>query len=248
MKQKMLAIFLLISLTVIGQTQVRLKNGESVQGNIRSLENGVLTMTVNSKVLTFEQSDISVIYFEKLPDSGSYSLAIYKTPLGADNPSLGSKGMIKGRVLNDNENKPDVGAHIYLRKVDTSNGQRTMTSRYELARMCKQLIGNSNDEEFKSWQDLLKKLDADTQEGFDKLDKATFSDLRDLDHDKNVVKVTADASGHYSIKASPGFYELIAVSKSITGKTISESKGQFYSILMTLSAGKEFQVDTHFGL
>lgn len=247
MKIKLLTIALCVSLCTFGQSQVKLRSGETVEGNIKSFVNGVLTVTFKGNVLTFKQADISAIFFVK-PEPETKVLT--QTTTATPTPPTSTKAELKGVVtyyFNRNYgDKPDVGARIYLRKIDTTNGQRSVIYKYERARTCRALIEYKT--QIESCTKTLKELNADTKEGFEKLNKDVVAELVALDYGKDVMKVTADGSGNYSVNVEPGLYEIIFVSKGRTDLTMAEIMGKIDTEIYQLTAGEHKIIDKRFDL
>lgn len=245
MKYKLLALELLLSTLCFGQSQVKLKSGETVEGNIKSLINDVLTLTFKGNTLTFKQSDIATIYFVKPVQEETKSTVVIATPP--------AKAELKGVVtyyFNKNfGDKPDVGARIYLRKTDTSNGKRSLIHNYDWARLCRSEIGytGASKSEIEHCTKLLKELHADTKEGFDKMNTDVFQELLGLDYKADVKKVTADGNGNYSISLEPGLYEVIFISKGRNDHSLAEIDGKIDVDIIYLSAGEQKVIDERFG-
>ena len=166
MKTTLLMFFLLtfVSKFSFGQSQIFLKNGDKIEGEIKSLVNGVFTVKFKGNNITLKLSDIESIIMDKKASS---------------NTSVNAKAEVKGVVtyyFNKNYgDKPDVGAIVYLRKTDTTNQKRSIFYTYNIVKVCK----NSKNE-FCVKQ--LKQLNADTKEGFDKIDSEAAQEKIKLDN------------------------------------------------------------------
>jgi hypothetical protein len=67
----------------------------------------------------------------------------------------------------------------------------------------------------------------ETAEKFTVLDKRATTAIIKIDEDKTLQK-TVDGIGNYSVNVKPGTYYILIVSKSRTGKSITEVSGQIF--------------------
>ena len=226
-------LFLLISISIFGQHQIRLKSGEKIDGLVKSLSNGVLTVAIKENSLTFKQSDISSIYFEK-------------ENLPSVTPNM--KGNIKGVVtyyFNQNYgDKPDVGAKIYVRKTDSISKKNSVINKFQRVKVCRYLLQmKTNIEDCKK---TLANLGVETDADFDKLNSTILSEFLGMDFNKNIKKITADGNGNYSLSLDPGLYEIIFVSKGRNDLSVAEIEGKISNEFINLKPGDELTVDKRF--
>jgi hypothetical protein len=237
MKLKILSLLMTISLYSLGQHQINLKTGEKIEGEVKSLNTGVLQVAFKGNNISLNQADIESIFFSK--------------PQGSATIGTESKGELKGVVtyyFNQNYgDKPDIGAKIYVRQADTTNGMRSVINQYQRARVCRSLIEYKT--QIESCTKTLQELNADTDEKFSALDSKVSKDMLQLDiFDKSVIKVTADGNGSYSLKLNPGLYELVIVSKGRKGLTVAEALGKIEQKYFRIEAGESKVVDVRFPL
>ncbi len=230
---------LLIPFITFSQNQIKLKSGESIDGNVKSLVNGILTVTIKGNNLTFKQSDVESIFFQKEKA---------QTQLQAVNQA--QKATIKGVItyfFNKNYgDKPDVGAKIYIRKADTLNKKSSDIDLYQRVKVCRSLIKmNSNVEQCKK---TLQDSNIQTDKDFDELNTRVIHDLMNIEFNNSIKKITADGNGNYSTSIEPGLYEVIYISKGRTDLTVAEIQGKIDSNIIDLKAGDEVIKDKRFDM
>ncbi len=229
----------MIPFFAFSQNQIKLKSGENIDGNAISLTNGVLTITIKGNNLTFLQTDIEAIYFdkEKIQAQTLASNSIQKANL---------KGVITYFFNNNFGDKPDVGAKIYIRKTDTTDEKRSYIYNYERAKVCRDLI--KMNEVVESCKKTLKEIGVETDIDFDNLNFKVLDEFREMNNNESVKKVTADGNGNYSISVEPGLYEVIYVSKGRNDLTLAEVNGQIDTKIITLKAGDDITKDNRFNM
>ncbi len=237
MKFKLLMISLLISSFCFAQSTVSLKSGETIEGNIVSLVNGVLKITFKGNTLNFNQSDLKSIEFVKSES---------KPQSGVNTVTGEVKGVVTYYFNKNYGDKPDVGAKIYMRKIDTAGHKNTAIQLYQRATTLKSLIDYKVDVE--KYTKLLEELSGSTKEGYSKLNSDVLTDIFKVERDDSAKKVTADGNGNYSIKAEPGLYEVIFISKGRTSSTMAEISGKLSSKIVTIKSGEVKTLDYRFGL
>lgn len=235
MKIKLFVVGLFLTVLTFGQTQINLKSGEKIEGEVKSLVNGVLTVNFKENNLTLKQSDIESIFFVKQSNS---------TPTSNNKAEL--RGVVTYYFNKNYGDNPDIGARIYLRKTDTTNRKASLIQKYGRAKVCRSLIGYKT--EVESCTRLLKELNADTKEGFDKMNTDMIGELVNLDDSKDVTKVTADGNGNYSVSVEPGLYEIIFISKGRPDMTVAEINGKIDTKVLYLKSGDTKVIDKRFEL
>lgn len=235
----LLALIFAASTRCLSQTLVTLKSGETINGTVTSLLNGVLKVTFKGNVINIKQSDLKSIDFVK---DDAKQVAATKTT--SNNGEL--KGVITYYFNRNYGDKPDIGAKIYVRKTDTTGRKLSPTAKYERAAVLKYLVDNKVDVEKYSSQ--LKEMNGDTKAGFDELSSAVIKDIYSIDRDETAKVVTADGNGSYSVKLSPGLYEVIITSKGRTSLTVAEINGKIATKIVLIKADDVKTIDYRFGL
>lgn len=238
-KAILLALIFAASTRCLSQTLVTLKSGETINGTVTSLLNGVLKVTFKGNVVNIKQSDLKSIDFVK---DDTKQLAATKTTSNSGE----LKGVITYYFNKNYGDKPDVGARIYVRKTDTTGLKRSPTSIYERAAVLKYLVDHKVDVEKYSAQ--LKELNGDTKEGFDALNSAVIKDLYSIDKDESAKIMTADGNGSYSTKLIPGLYEVIMISKGRTSLSVAEIMGKIATKIITIKPDDVKTLDHRFDL
>jgi hypothetical protein len=224
---------------LFSQHEVKLKSGETIKGEVKTLLNGQLTVLFKGNNLNLMLSDIENISFVK----SSQSSASFNS----------DKGELKGVVtyyFNRNiGDKPDVGSTVIIHKTDSINGSKSAIGDYQNAQLYRSLIAlgaKSKDDEYNK---KLKELNADTKEGFKQLDEKSFKEYLGLKNpEKKSLELTVDGSGNYSVKLEPGIYEVVIISKGRSGSTMSELLGKIYRKLVTIKSGEVCTLDNSFGV
>lgn len=234
MKTNLLAFILLtfLSTFAFSQSQITLKNGDKIEGEIKSLLNGILTVKFQANNITLKQADIESIIMDKK-----------SVPVSTINTKATVKGVVTYFFNNNYGDKPDVGAMVYLRKTDSAHQEERVFIKYKVIQVCK----NSKSEFcVKS----LEKYNATTKEGLEAIDKEAFTERLKLDMGENngVIKATVDGNGNYSVNVDPGLYEIIFVSKGRTGMTITEIKGKLESKIIKVKSGETITSDFRFDI
>lgn len=232
-------LFVIIPFCAFSQNQIKLKSGENIDGTVKSLSNGILTVAIKNNNLTFKQSDVEAIYFDKAQQHEQTKSA-----------SLNQKAKLKGVItyfFNKNYgDKPDVGAKIYLKKTDTLDKKRSAIYNYQRANVCRSLIKmNTNVESCKK---TLAEIGANTDKEFEELNSKVIKEFMEMDYDESVKKVTADGNGNYSVSIAPGLYEVIFVSKGRNDLTLAEINGKISSNIIEVIAGDEITKDKRFDI
>lgn len=237
MKIKLIIISLLMSINCLCQTQVNLKSGEKLEGEVKSLIDGIITLNFKGNILTLKQNEIESIFFVKP--------IIDKTIQLSQNEAKGEfRGVVTYFFNNNYGDKPDVGATVYFKKVDTTGNNRSFTYKFTQANYCR------NEKKLSDYCiKLLKEVDADTDSGFKKLNYQTMEEFFKMEiYDKNINKVTVDGSGNYSTKVEPGLYEVFFKSKGRNGLGLAETSGKIASRVYFVKAGEVKNIDIRFGL
>lgn len=232
-------LFFLIPFVAFSQNQVKLKSGENIDGTVKSLTNGVLTVTIKGNNLTFKQADVEAIYFDKAK--------VQEQPqVSNSNQKANLKGVITYYFNKNYGDKPDVGAKIYLKKTDTINKKRSVIYNYQRANVCRSLIKmNANVESCKK---TLTEIGINSDKDFDDLNSKVIKEFMEMDYSDTVKKVTADGNGNYSVSVEPGLYEVIYVSKGRNDLTVAEINGKIDSNIINLKAGDEITKDKRFDM
>ncbi|TCD22008.1 hypothetical protein EZ456_17860 [Pedobacter psychrodurus] len=240
MKLKLIVIVMILSFvtTAFGQTVITLKSGEIIEGNVTSLINGILKISFKGNPINIKQSELKSIDFVKED---------LKTIASNKNLSNGElKGVVTYYFNKNYGDKPDVGAKIYVRKTDTTGRKQSPTAKYERAAVLKYLVDNKVDVEKYSSQ--LKEMNGDTKAGFDELSSAVIKDMYSIERDETAKIVTADGNGSYSVKLSPGLYEVIITSKGRTSLTVAEINGKIATKIISIKSDDVKTIDYRFGL
>jgi len=220
---------------VFSQHEIKLKSGETINGEVKSLLNGQLIVSFKGNNLKLEVSDIESIFFVKSTQSSK--------------DANSDKGELKGVVtyfFNKNfGDRPDIGATVLINRTDSINGNKSLIGVYQIAQSYKSLITLGVISKDKVNIEL-KKLNADTEEGFKKLDFNAWKEL--LEFEAKALKLTVDGSGSYSVKLDAGMYEVIIVSKGRRGYTTTENLGQVYRKLITIKSGEVCNFDKRFDI
>jgi hypothetical protein len=224
--------------TAFGQTVITLKSGEIIEGNVTSLINGILKVSFKENPINIKQSELKSIDFVK---------GELKTIAPNKNISNGElKGVVTYYFNKNYGDKPDVGAKIYVRNTDTTGHKQSPTAKYERAAVLKYLVDNKVDVEKYSSQ--LKEMNGDTKAGFDELSSAVIKDMYSIERDETAKIVTADGNGSYSVKLSPGLYEVIITSKGRTSLTVAEINGKIATKIISIKSDDVKTIDYRFGL
>lgn len=234
-------LFFLIPFVAFSQNQIKLKSGENIDGTVKSLANGILTVTIKGNNLTFKQSDVEAIYFDKEKAKTNEQTQVSNT-----NQKSTLKGVVTYYFNKNYGDKPDVGAKIYLRKVDTINKKNSVIYDYGRAKVCRSLIKMNTSVE--SCKKTLADLGVETEKEFDDLSSKVVKEMLEMDFDKNVKKVTVDGNGNYSINAEPSTYEVIFVSKGRNDLSVAEISGKIKSTKIELKSGEEVTKDIRFDM
>lgn len=240
MKLKLILIGIMMSLGTFsyGQSVITLKTGEIIEGSVTSLINGTLKISFKGNPISIKQSELKSIDFVK---------GDLKSITTSNNISTGElKGVVTYYFNKNYGDKPDVGAKIYVRKTDTAGHKLSPTAKYERAAVLKYLVDNKVDVEKYSSQ--LKEMNGDTKAGFDELSSAVIKDIYSIDRDETARIVTADGNGSYSVKLSPGLYEVIITSKGRTSLTVAEINGKIATKIVSIKADDVKTIDYRFGL
>jgi hypothetical protein len=235
---KLIIIFLsIIPIVCFGQSQVRLKSGESIDCTIKSLNVGVLTVSVKGNNMSFNQNDVEAIYFNK---------ATAQQPIGSTQKAT-IKGVVTYFFNNNYGDKPDVGAKIYIRKIDTTNNKTSIfLNKYQTAKVCRSLMSITGTPD--KYAKELKELGIESEKDFEDLSTNARKYLTQMKFDSNTKSVTADGNGNYTISADAGLYEVVYISKGRQGNTIVDIDGKIDLATVVLKAGDEVVKDIRFSL
>src|SRR3972149_2389822 len=105
---------------VFSQHEIKLKSGETINGEVKSLLNGQLIVSFKGNNLKLEVSDIESIFFVKSTQSSK--------------DANSDKGELKGVVtyfFNKNfGDRPDIGATVLINRTDSINGNKSLIGVY----------------------------------------------------------------------------------------------------------------------
>ncbi len=94
---------------------------------------------------------------------------------------------------------------------------------------------------------ILQKINAETNEKFDILDKKTAKDISQAKLKSLDMRIIADAGGNFSINnKSPAPYMILCISNNRTGFTTTEASGKVFVKLVDLKEGESVKVDYKF--
>lgn len=219
---------------VASEQTIILKSGEKLICQIESLTPEKASVLFKGNTITINTSEISSIHYDAIKGESSENLA----------------GIVKGTVtyyFNSNFGyKPDTGAKVtVVPKEEVSPEQASTLFNFQKASLQRQIVvlgGAAGSAGIES----LKKLGADTQKGFMKLDEKAALQKMQLEVNKKKISATADGSGAYSIKVKPGKYYVLIVSSHSEGSGVMEVMGRCTFQEVEIASAGETSVDARF--
>jgi hypothetical protein len=231
MKNSFLLFILFLSQHILfAQHLVNLKSGEKLEGQVKSLQNGLLVLSFKGNDIVLKEQDITSIIFSK------------------DLPSTEQSGEIKGVVtyyFNANYgDKPDVGATIWIKPLDSTKRLDKLMENFQIAKYCTNILKLSKKDD--RCEKVLIELNANTPDKLKKLDEETLVEIIRFKKSENVIQLTADGSGIYSTKVSNGIYEVLIISQGRKGLSITEVNGQVSCSAVEVKDGKVVVINKKF--
>lgn len=179
--------------------------------------------------------------------------------------SIFSQGTITGAVtylFNEYQGvKPDLAAKVaVLDSLTVKDFDFNMYEKYERAKTLKNRLerwnivyesaSRSDQKDYKiqidAIQNELKKLDSDTDEKFDTLDKIVRKKIVDRASEEKMTLKIIDNSGGYSLTVSPGTYYIFITSKNVHSSTLSEIDGDIYCEKVKITGNQTKEVSYNF--
>lgn len=213
------------------QNEVHLISGEVLNCNVKSLNNGVLTVNFKGNNIHLKIGDVTSIFFTK----SEPKIESLKPKIESLKPK--DKGELKGIVTyffnNNLGSKPDIGADVYINRLDNGGDDFLYKHEYDTINtqenseygraVDKCMTGGLYTFQYKYF------IQNDPKYHSEELDNNASENLSKIKHDyKNTVKTTVDGNGNYSVKLETGLYEIVFISKGRKGKSKTEHEGRVH--------------------
>ena len=227
-------LFVILPVILVAQHKVNLNSGDLMAGQVEQILNDTLYFKYRGNQLKIPLNEVQSITFN-----------------GNTVPSNDIVTEVKGVVtyfFNDNfGDRPDVGAVVSITKSDSNKAAENLIAKYQIAKLYRRVLslGIKNQKMIET----LKKMDCYTDEGFRRLDKdASLFLIKEIVLSDKFKRVTVTGNGNYSIKLSPGTYEMVIISKGRKYDSLTELSGQVYWKLFTIKSGEDLTIDHQFNI